>query len=506
MPGQAAIFTRVWLPDAALADVPHVRATVRGCPITLVRHDLPTYTTLRGRGLLLPPPPVPYTYPGRFTPTFSQRATVEFFVAYRRGFCLNGLGTGKTLAAAWALDYLLGQGEIRRVLIVAPRSVCDIVWERELFQTLPHRTTVLVRGSATRKRQIAADTRSDILIVNPESLSIIADCLPMVDLVVVDEFTKFKNARSLRWRALRKIAQSTRLWMMSGTPTPQSPLDAYGPMRLVGAPGLSALRWRELTMRQVSRFRWLPRDDAVATVAAHLQPAIRFRREECYDLPDVQDIFLDVELTAEQNLLIEQFRAQAAVTFAAGQVTAVNAAAVLTKILQTMAGGVYGADRDGERITHSVEAGPLFDTVAALVEQADTPVLVFAPFRSAVAALHAGLAAAGYRVGLVDGGVTNRAPIFDAFTRGELDVIVAVASTMSHGLTLVNCRYIIWALPPFSAEEYEQANGRVIRQGQTNAVVIYHLVQNALARELFSRLKSKAKLQDSVLNLIRGVV
>lgn len=507
VPHKEAAFTLAQLPAEALAGVPHKRATVKGKPLTLIRHTQQTYDTLRERGLLLPSPAKHYRYIGRFPPMSHQRSTVEFFVQHRKCCCLNGLGTGKSLSATWAMDYLFDQGAVRRVLIVAPLSICEHVWERELFQTLPHRTSVVLRGNRQRKQQIAADTRFDILIVNPESLHLLEGHLPMVDLIVVDEFTKFKNARSQRWRALKRLSQGTRLWLMSGTPAPQSPLDAYGPYRLVvqGRP-MSYTQWRELTMYQVSQFRWIARDGAEETVAKYLQPAIRYKREDCYDLPEVQELYLDVDLTAQQTQLIEAFRKEAAAMVEEHEITAPNAAAILLKVLQVMSGGVYGHDADGARASRTVDASPLMEAVEEIVEQADTPVLVFVPFRAAVGNVAQHLEKAGYRVGVIHGGVhqRERAPLFDALQEGTIDALVAVAGTMSHGLTLTASRYVVWLQPPFSYEEYEQANGRVIRKGQRNNVVIYHIVQNRLARSLFDRLKSKARLQDAVLNLISG--
>ncbi len=505
VPGRNAAFTQAQLPLAVLEGVKHVQTTVRGQPLTLVKHDMPSYEQLRQHGLVLPSPLVHYRWPGRFEPLEHQRITAEHFVHNRKCFCLNGLGTGKTLSAVWASDFLMEQGMVRRTLVVAPLSICDHVWERELFQTLPQRRAAVLKGSRDRKRQTAADTRLEYIIVNPESLGIIEDVLPMVDLVIVDEFTKFKNAKSQRWKALRRITNNTRLWLMSGTPAPQSPLDAYGPLKLVDPKPPSFTQWREMTMYQVSRFRWVPREGVEDAIARALQPGVRFKRDECHDMPDVQTIELPVELTQEQQRYIQLFREEAMAEIDEQNITAANAAAVLSKVLQTMAGCVYGTDEKGDRKPVPVKADPLFDQIEEVVEQADTPVLVFVPFRAAAEAVYKHLEKRKYRVGKITGGQSSgRSELFDAVNRNELDALVAVAGTMSHGLTLTASRYVLWALPPHSYEEYEQANGRVIRQGQRNDVVIYHIVQNKLAHDLFLRLKSKARLQDAVLNLISG--
>ena len=477
------------------------RTRVKGKPVTLVPHDWAHYKALRQHGVQLPVPMYDYTWPGPFSPRDYQRRTVEFLVQHPKGFCLNGLGTGKTLCGIWGMDYLMQSKEIRRALIVAPKSICDHVWERELFKTLTHRKTAVLNGSAQRKRQIARDTRFDIIVCNPESLHLLDGHLPAVDLILVDEFTKFKNAQSRRWRALKKLSRSTRLWLFSGTPAPQGPLDAHGPIALVREGRFPYLAWRDKTMNQVTSFKWLPKEGAEQTIMEYMQPAIRYRREDCYDMPDVDVQELEVDLTKDQAKAVEGFKQEAAARFEDEKtITATTAAAALSKILQVMGGGVY--DEEGE--VQKVDAKPFFDAVEEVVDQADTPVIVFLPFRASAQAVHDHLEKAGYRSALVMGGVNNRSQIFDRFKKFQLDALVAVAGTMSHGVDGLQDagRYILWAQPPYSYEEYEQANGRLIRSGQNNNVVIKHLIQNPLARELFSRLKSKRKLQDTVLNLI----
>ena len=511
IPDRGVAVCTTHLPAAATENIAWAqRSYVQGAPVTVVPHDHHTYEELTGKGLVMPHPiRSMYSWPGRLTPLESQYETAAFLSHHHRGFCLNGLGTGKTLAATWAMDYLMEQGAIRRALIVAPLSICDHVWERELFSTLTHRNARVLRGKRQDKQRMARDTRVDVVVVNPESLHLLEGYLPEVDLVLVDEFTKFKNAKSQRWKALRNIAKHTRLWMMSGTPAPQAPTDAYGPLALVRQEKMSYTRWRDLTMEKITEFTWVPKLGAEDMIAKWMQPAIRYTREECYDLPDVQTEVLEADLTKDQEKAIKAFQDEAAAQFEEdGEViTAANAAAVLSKSLQVMGGGVYGEDEDsGEKYVQKVDAKPFFDTIEDVVEQADTPVLVFVSFRSSAMAVRDHLQKAGYDVGLVASGVSQseRSDYFDRVQSGNIDAVVAVASTMSHGLTLTNARYILWATPPYSYETYDQANGRVIRQGQKNNVVIYHLVQNSLAKDLFRRLESKARIQDTVLNLIEN--
>lgn len=505
------------LPREAVEGVDCRRAVVNNVPLTILPHDYRTWRTLRGRGMLAPSPICRYEWPGPFDPMAHQKATAGFFIEHDKAFCLNGLRTGKTLSALWASDYLQRVGEVRRTLIVAPLFICDIVWERAIFQTLHGKRAVLVKGSRKRKLQIARDTRFPYIIVNPESLHLIVDDLREVDLIIVDEFTRFKSVRvggkpSVRYGALRHASQSRRLWMLSATPAPQAPTDAYGPIRLVNPRRLGFVQFRDMTMIKVNDFKWIPRDDAHETIARWMQPAIRFKREDCIDIPEVappED--LDVALSKEQRQVIQSFVDEARAMVGDGvDIHAANAAGVMLKILQVMAGGVYGDDPEGGRATHKVDAKPFMEAIEAVVQEADGPVLLFSTFQCSVDIIAEHLTKAGFRVGkrtrgrseISGQGRVQSMRLFDAFQNGDLDVLVAIPETMRYGLELTRSHVVLWASPPFSFESYEQANARVTGASQKYKVMVLHLVQNALAKELFNRLVSKEELQNAVLDLI----
>lgn len=481
----------------------------KGRPVTAIRASVENWRKLKSHGLPLPAPMQDYAWPGRFKPYEHQRETAEFLASTDSGFCTDDAGTGKTLASLWAMDWLMRAGEVRRALIVAPKSICEHVWGRELFQSFPDRSHAVITDKDRKAKHYYAASRDfQILVINPESLPIVAGKLVDVDLVIVDEFTKFKNPSAVRYKALKKLAKEDgkRLWMMSGTPAPQSPEDAYGPIQLVNPTGMSARAWKELTMKHVSGFRWVPRPEAPEIIARYMRPSIRHKLEECVDMPEISYQDLEVDMTPEQEALIKKLLDEAKAELNGVQITAVNAAAVMGKCLQALGGGVYQTEKDGEgKEWHRVPAGPYFDAIAEFVEEASTPVIIFAPFVSSVTAIHEELGKRGVEAGLITGATkqAERSQLFDQVQAGTLKALVAVPGTMSHGVTLTTSRYVLWACPTYSFETYSQGNSRVYRNGQRNAVVITHLVQNSIAKELFSRLQSQASVQELVLSLLK---
>lgn len=407
--------------------------------------------------------------------------------------------SGKTLTSAWAMDYLFSQGAIKKVLIVAPKSVAGHVWTRELFFSFPNLRTLFINGDAKKKRKIATDS-ADVYIINYESLHVIKDI--QYDLIICDEAIKLKTPQTKTWKLINEMAQHCRLWLLTGLPTPQGPMDALGLIKLLKGPqAMTKTRWQMLTMRQITQFKWLPLPDADRTVAKWLQPSHCVRSEDCYDVPDVETIELEYDLTPEQQEFSKELAKEARAELMGKTITATNAAHVLQKLLQVQAGGVYGEDR----CSHPIPAEPFFGALGDLVESADTPVLLFCAYKINAHAVSEYLSSRGLDNMLVTGDTSSaeRNKAFNRIERRELRALVAVPSTMSHGIdNLVSARYMVWCSPIFSADVYGQAVGRLVRQGQKNSVKVYRMVGSKVVKSLFARLDDKAKLQDAVLELI----
>ena len=483
------------------ADVPAPVRVVRTATATLVPLSFEVWRELRLAGHECPHPILHgYHWPGIWTPRDNQRSTAAFLASHLRAVCLNGMRTGKTYSTLWAADYLMRQRVIKTVLIVAPKSTLEIVWERALLQM--HGNSVswcILNGTRDRKREDCARARQ-YTIVNPESLHLLVGHIKP-DLVVVDEATSMKNPQTRQWKALSKIVgDDLPLWLLTATPTQHSPEDAFGLIRLLSPSYMSAQRWRGMTMQQVSKFKWVPRREAEEVVAQYLRPSIRYTLDDCGDVPTVQKEYLPVAQTPEQERLCKSLVEQAIADVESGErITAVNAGALLSKVLQVQGGGVY-VEREGERATLAVDAEPMYQAIEEYVAEADTPVIVFAPFRAVAKAVSERLKCPLF---WGDTKQDERRQLCDEFQAGKHDAMVAVADTMSHGLTLNRARYILWVLPPFKAETYAQANGRVLEADSSKRIVITHLVPSQVAKSRYDALESRARLQDTVLELLQ---
>ncbi|MEI7774877.1 MAG: hypothetical protein WCK17_08880, partial [Verrucomicrobiota bacterium] len=76
-------------------------------------------------------------------------------------------------------------------------------------------------------------------------------------------------------------------------------------------------------------------------VHAALQPAIRFEKKDCLDLPPVTYVEREAPLTPQQNVYYKKLRSQMLFEVGDESVTSVNAAVRLNKLLQIASGAVY---------------------------------------------------------------------------------------------------------------------------------------------------------------------
>jgi superfamily II DNA or RNA helicase len=334
-----ALLLRVKRPEHILSSLDNARLV--GDNDVLVKWDLEQAKRLRGMGYKVPSPiEGRYNWPGKFKPMGHQKTTAAFFTLNDKSFCFSEQGTGKTASAIWAADYLMTIGAVRRVLVICPVSIMDVAWRADLFSFAMHRTVGIAHGTAEKRRKVLAQN-TEFVIINFDGVEVIQKELAAgkFDLVIADECSAVKNAMSKRWKVLRNLLRELgdpRLWMMTGTPAAQGPEDAYGIAKLVNPGGVPRTfgAFKDSVMIKVSQFKWEPRPESHEIVHRALQPAIRFTKEECLDLPDMVYVKREVELTRQQKKYYDLLRKEMLMEAAGSVVTAVNAAVQMGKLLQ----------------------------------------------------------------------------------------------------------------------------------------------------------------------------
>lgn len=465
---------------------------------------------LRNLGVPAPGPILHlYDWTGRYPPFIHQRAMADFYTDHKRCFNLSEMGCGKTAATLWAIDWLMTNNIIRKVLVVSPLSTLRSVWQSDIFDVIPHRTCAVVHGPKDRRlKYLAAD--ADIYVTNHDALKIpdVMEAIAKrddIDLIVIDEAGMFRNWRSQKYKALHTLVHKTRrdlrLWLLTGTPCPNDPTDAWALARLVSPDRVPSVfgHFQRDVMLKVSQFKWVPKADAVRKAYDAMQPAIRFRKRDCIDLPPVTTRTIGVPLTDEQRAAVNEMRKEMVTTLDSGvQITAANAADKINKLRQILCGAVKVNDAY-IKIDHRPRLAYLLETI----DSASSKVIVVVPFKGIIRMLEPGVAKY-FSCAIVNGDVpaNKRADIFYRFkTEKDPHVLLCHPAVMAHGLNLTEADMLIYYAPIFSADEVAQVNERFNRAGQTRNMTITRMSGHPVEAEIYRQADTRQQQQTSILDL-----
>jgi SNF2 family DNA or RNA helicase len=508
-----ALLLRVRKPEPILATLPDSKIVSMGDDVSeiLVRWRFEEAQQLAKLRLKNIPSTIKrdYDWPGFHKPMSHQIETASFLSIRQRAFCFNEQGTGKTASCIWAADYLMKIGKIKRVLIICPLSIMQSAWQQDLFTFAMHRKVDVAHGNP-RKRKEIIEAGAEFVVINYDGVEIVQKELQdaRFDLIIVDEANAYKNTSTSRWKALKNLLfNDTWLWMLTGTPAAQSPEDAFGLAKLVSPDRVPQFKtgWKDRVMVQLSRFTWIPRSDAVDTVHRALQPAIRFTKEQCLDLPDITYVTRHVPLSKQQEIYYSKIRKDMLITAADEVISAVNAATLMNKLLQLSCGAVYSDE--GEVV--AFDAKERMNVMLEVIRETTNKVLIFVPFKHAIQLVSEKLAAEGITNEIISGEVSanKRSEIFRDFqTTDKLKALIIQPQAAAHGVTLTAADTVIWFGPTTSLETYLQANARVHRKGQTNKVTIVHLQGSTVEAGVYQALRKKQNIHTQVVELFRSEV
>jgi SNF2 family DNA or RNA helicase len=447
-----------------------------------------------------------YDWPGLYTPFEHQITTASFLSLHQKAFCFNEAGTGKTSSVIWAADYLMRQNIIKRVLVICPLSIMYSAWQSDVFKTAMHRTVAVAHGDVSKRRKVI-EGNYDFVVINYDGVGVVQQEIANAgfDLIVVDEANAYKTATTKRWKTLNKILMpSTRLWMLTGTPASQSPLDAFGLAKLI-APGNVPkffTAWRDKVMYQVTRFKFVPKPTAKNDVYNALQPAIRFTKDECLDLPDVMYQTRDVPLTPQVNKYYKALKDQMLIEAAGEKISAVHAAAKLTKLLQISGGAVYTDEKE----VVEFDVSPRFNALQEVLEETEHKVVVFVPFRHTINLVSNFLTQHGFVNEIINGDVSakERAAIIERFQNTDYaKVLVIQPQSASHGVTLTAADTVVFWSPVTSVETYLQCVARIDRVGQKHKMTVVHLQGSEVERKMYQLLQSKVSSHEKLVDLYK---
>ena len=300
------------------------------------------------------------------------------------------------------------------------------------------------------------------------------------------------------------LKPSTRLWMLTGTPAAQSPLDAFGLARLVCPDNVPKFTtaWKDKVMTQITKFKWVPKPNSKQEVFKALQPAIRFSKEECLDLPEIMHQTRDIALTNQAQKYYKQLKSQFMIEAAGEQVSAVNAAANLNKLLQISGGAVYTD-------THEViefDVSPRLNALMEVLDETEHKVIIFVPYRHTIQLVSKHLTKENVTNEIINGDVSarERSNIFARFQTTENPrVLVIQPQAASHGVTLTAANVVVFWSPVMSVETYLQCIARINRVGQENKMTVVNLQGSDVERKMYAMLQGKVDMHEKLVDLYK---
>lgn len=421
------------------------------------------------------------------------------------------MGLGKTVIALTAADYFLNDVlEISKVLVIAPKKVCESVWQQEgqLWNHLKHLRFSLVLGPE-KDRIKAINTKADIYVINRENfpwLVAFSQGRWKYDMIIVDESTSFKSHEAKRFKAIEKILPVVkRIIILSGTPMPNSILDIWSQIYLIDKGERLGNNYHKFKQKYFEKepyklFSWKLRDEnSVKEISEKIKDiVISLHAKDYLDLPERINVVRKVELTVEEKKSYKDFEKDKVLSLASDEeITAINAAALTNKLLQFASGAVY----DENKNYHQVHTQKLEHLEEIVEDSNGEPVLVFYSFRHELFRIME-------RLKKYDPKILESDKQVKAWNKKQIRVLLVHPLSAMYGLNLqAGGNIVVWFSLNWMLEWYQQGNARLDRQGQEVAVIIHHLIATGtMDEEVYKVLQGKGNRQAILMQLVKAKI
>lgn len=444
----------------------------------------------------------------RFVPHDYQRYCINRLLADDALGLFLDMGLGKTIITLTAVnDLKYNRFAIVRTLVVAPKKVAEATWtnEAEKWEHLKHLRVIPVLGTA-KQRIKALNTPGDIWVINRDNVAWLVEYYRNAwpfDMVVLDELSSFKNHQAKRFKVLTWVrSHIKRIVGLTGTPAPNGLMDLWAQVNL--------LDQGQRLEKYITHYRTKyfeknynghgytakpGADDVIQQKIADI--CISMKAEDYLTLPDCVTNVIPVALDDKAKKQYKKLEKEMLLQVDDTQISVTSAAALSNKLLQLCNGALYDEDRNVYEIhDNKIEA------FMELIEQLNgKPALVFYSFQHDLVRIKQALSKIGLHVRVLQ---TPQDQL--DWNAGKIDVLLAHPASAAYGLNLQDGgNHVIWFGLTWSLELYEQANGRLYRQGQKQKVILHHLVvQGGADEDVMAALEGKAATQDKLLEALKA--
>lgn len=444
----------------------------------------------------------------QYTPhSYQQRAT-DLVVSKKSVGLFLDMGLGKTVITLTAVNELIyDRFEVSRVLVIAPKRVAEDTWTREhkKWDHLRELRISKVLGTAAQRLR-ALEQDADVYVIGRDNVVWLVDHYSKkkhwpFDMIVIDELSSFKNPQAKRFRALRKtLGVTQRVVGLTGTPSPNGLMDLWAQVYLLDRGerlGHTIGAYREKYFRAGARngyvvYKWEPLKGAKEKIEERISDiCVSMSAADYLTLPKRIDNVIPVRLSESEMKLYKQMEADQLLQIDDTDVVALNAAAVMTKLLQIANGSVYSMDGTVVNI-HDAK----LEALQEIIDTTDSPVLVFYSYKHDLTKIMNAIPSAR---------ILNGANDIKDWNDGKVQVLLAHPASVGYGLNLQEGGHtIVWYGLTWSLELYQQANARLYRQGQDKPVIIHHLIaEGTVDEQAMDALQHKDTSQAALLAALK---
>ena len=449
-----------------------------------------------------------------FRPHDYQKHCIEKIITTKKTGLFLDMGLGKTVTTLTAVKELkYNRFEVRKVLVIAPKKVAEGTWSREASKWDHTRMLRVspVLGSQS-KRVKALNTPADIYIINRENVCWLVDYYKNdwpFDMVVVDESSSFKSHKAKRFKSLASVScHIDRMVLLTGTPSPNSLADLWSQVYLLDGGQRLEKRYthfREKYFDPGQRngyvvFNYNAKPGSENAILSRISDiCISMKASDYLQLPDVIDHEVPVVLDSKAAKAYYELERQMVLQLPEDdeEISVTSAAALSNKLLQLANGAVYDDDHNYYEV-HNCKIDAFLELIESMQGK---PALVFYNFQHDKARILKALEKSKLRVREL-----KTAADEDAWNNHEVDILLAHPASSAYGLNLQEGgNHVIWFGLTWNYEQYTQANARLHRQGQTEKVIIHHLICSGTRDEdVMEALKRKEDVQEWVMQSLKA--
>jgi SWI/SNF-related matrix-associated actin-dependent regulator 1 of chromatin subfamily A len=433
-------------------------------------HDAAMTAVERSRAKEAPPLDPAPRLGGKLEPF--QVAGVRYVLEQRRTFVADEQGLGKTIEALAALE---ADGAFPAV-VVCPASL-KLNWEREAERWLPHRTRTVVSG----RGRVAEP--ADITILNYEVVEAHTDALRRVRprALVIDESHLVKNPRAQRTKAVRRLADAVvpngLKLALTGTPVMNHPDELIAQLRVIdrlsdfGSGTRFSQQFRGSHGAE-ERLHWhLRRHCFVRRTKAEVLPQLPAKRRSVVPVA----LTNEAEYRTAERDVIEWLSQQP----------------LDLSVLDAKIAAARRAERLAQlNVLKQVAARGKLAAALSWIEDfraSEEPLVVFAHHAEIQQAVLARFPGALHLMGR-DSGPARDATV-RAFQSGEGDgLLVCSTAVASQGITLTRATNVCFLELEWTPAIHDQAEDRVHRIGQHDAVTAWYLLAAGTIDETMAKL------------------